>query len=554
MAFLIGPLYSISARRSRRYLAVLSWLLCHLGARAAKFGDLGASLLQVKADPHDTLSLIPQPKTVRVRTGRLELHELRYDAPSAPPALRAALGDVLGATPGASGAAAGLRLMLQEEAEDFHPEGYRLNVSEEGIALEASTEHGLFNGLMTLRQLMVHRADSEGGGWSLQKVEIEDAPEFAWRGLMLDVSRHFFSPTAVKHLLKTMALFKMNHFHWHLTDDQGWRFPVAKYPNLIRLGAHRRATQQGHSSATDGRPYNHSYTEEEIHEVLSLAESLYIEVVPEFDIPGHSQALIASYPEMGNADSAARWSPEVATHFGALQYTLSPSERSVNFTKDVLSEMAQLFQASPYVHIGGDEVPTAQWEHSPSAMAVARKEHVSLKRLEGMMLGKAAEHLHGLGRKAVVWDDAMESGGHLPDDAVVMIWRSWEGLEKLGNRAFAQGHSVVLAPQAYTYLDQWQDRTHSHFDAIGGFLPLSTVYASPTHAGRAHVLGIQGQLWSEYIREGSRNLDYMAWPRGCALAEVGWSGEGRGRFRDFRQRLAKRLEDFKLYDINLGEM
>lgn len=375
---------------------------------------------------------------------------------------------------------------------------------------------------------------------------------------MLDVSRHFFPPEDVKRLLKTMALFKLNHFHWHLTDDQGWRFPVEKYPKLISLGSHRKSTQIGHDSSgsVDGKPYEGSYTEEEINEIIDLAAELYIEVVPEFDLPGHSEALIAAYPEMGNLDSQDSWKPEVGEHFGAFKYTLSPKEEAENFINDILSEMAQLFGKTSYIHIGGDEVNREQWQNSKIAQEVAEKEHVSVDGLEGKMLEHAAGHLQGLNRHAVVWDEAMTSGADLPEGTVVMLWRSWEGLSTLGSRAQAKNFSVVLAPQANTYLDQWQSpEGHGEkYDAIGGYLPLSKVYDVPLSAGGARVLGVQGQLWSEYIAEGGPDLDYMAWPRGCALAEAGWSGTNKPGYESFKQRLQHRLTDLERLNVNYHKL
>jgi len=451
-----------------------------------------------------------------------------------------------------SGAAV-VELLL--DAGSFGEEGYSLQVDQEKVFLQAGTEHGIFNGLMTLRQLL---NKTEAGKWTLPAVKIEDKPAFAWRGLMLDVSRHFFPPEDVKRLLKTMALFKLNHFHWHLTDDQGWRFPVEKYPKLISLGSHRKATQIGHdpSGSVDGTPYEGSYTEEEINEIISLAAELHIEVVPEFDLPGHSEALIAAYPEMGNSDSLSSWTPEVEPHFGAFKYTLSPKEEVENFTNDILSEMAKLFGKTSYIHIGGDEVNREQWQNSQMAEKVAEEEHVSVDGLEGKMLEHAAGHLQRLNRHAVVWDEAMTSGANLPEGTVVMLWRSWEGLEVLGSRAQAKNFSVVLAPQANTYLDQWQapEGSGEKYDAIGGYLSLQKVYDMPLSAGGARVLGVQGQLWSEYIAGGGPDLDYMAWPRGCALAEAGWSGSNKPSYDKFKQRLQHRLTDLQRLEVNYRKL
>ena len=227
----------------------------------------------------------------------------------------------------------------------------------------------------------------------------------------------------------------------------------------------------------------------------------------------------------------------------------------MNFTKDILDEMVQLFKNSPYIHIGGDEVPTSQWNRSLIARRVAEKNHIPLSSLESYMLQKASNHLQSLHRNAVVWDDALENNsGHLPRETVVILWRESKGLDRLGNLAAKDGHSVILAPEFHAYLDKWQDESHSHFDAFGGFLPLEKVYDFPTKAGEAEILGMQAQVWSEHIRQGLRNLDYMTWPRGCALAEVAWSGDQRPSFSDFRRRLRQRQEDFKAFEVFAGEV
>jgi len=381
----------------------------HPAESSEVFPEPEVSLLQVHrtAGNEEVLGLVPAPKWLSRKEGFLEISNLTVDVP---PALLPVIHDFLGP---ATLAASSPMLQLRQVGWQTPPavlegcqikEGYMLNISQQ-ILIEAPSEHGLFNGLMTLRQLL---SRSSGSIYRMPRVQIVDAPVFAWRGVMLDVSRHFFYARDIKHLLKTMALWKMNHFHWHLTDDQGWRFPVAKYPNLIRLGAYRRNTPLGHTKRSDVTPYNHSYTAEEIHEVLSFAESLHIEVLPEFDLPGHSEAAIAAYPEMGNFDTLDTWKPEVATRWGPFQYTLSPSEKAVNFTKDILDEMVQLFKSSPYIHIGGDEVPTSQWNRSLIARRVAEKNHIPLSSLESYMLQKASNHLQRLHRNAVVWDDALE--------------------------------------------------------------------------------------------------------------------------------------------------
>jgi len=405
-------------------------------------------------------------------------------------------------------------------------EGYTLIVNKDRVSLEAGTEHGLFNGIMTLRQLLQSNHQVPGA-LTLPLVHIEDEPQFAWRGLMLDSSRHFFTPDDVKHLLQTMAYFKLNHFHWHLTDDQGWRFPVKKYPKLTTVGSRRSGTQSGHSHRSDYIPYKGSYTVEEIRSVVNLADSLHIEIVPEFDMPGHSQAALAAYPEL--LSNGRRY--DVQNMFGAFDGMMSTTASSMQFQKDVIDELTRLFPSSHCIHIGGDEV----------------------KGDSSRQITSAAGHVHERQRTPVVWDEVVQSGAELPKDSVVMIWRSWEGMGRLGNEAREfKGAKVVLAPQDRTYLDQWQSANGrgEKFDAIGGFLPLDKVYNIGESAGSAQVLGMQAQLWSEYIAGGRKNLDYMAWPRGAALAEAAWSGRHRPGYQNFLERLRSHGRDLQDMSVN----
>eukprot|EP00931_Biecheleriopsis_adriatica_P088256 TRINITY_DN6261_c0_g1_i1.p1 TRINITY_DN6261_c0_g1~~TRINITY_DN6261_c0_g1_i1.p1 ORF type:complete len:573 (-),score=138.13 TRINITY_DN6261_c0_g1_i1:68-1786(-) len=532
--------------------------------------DTGSNFLQLEKatrlrkvfqmEDNEDINIVPAPVKLTRMDGALLLGQkpliaIEASSEQSREAFKVLVASLLkGASVSASGSGLDALVKLHiDKGSDLAAEGYRLKVTPTQVAINASTEHGLFNGLISLRQLL---QEEEGKTWSVPAVEIEDAPAFAWRGLMLDVSRHFFPPEDVKRLLKTMASFKLNHFHWHLTDDQGWRFPVEKYPKLISLGAARRATQLGHDkNRNDDTPYNHSYSEEDIEGILHLADFLHIEVVPEFDMPGHSEALIASYPEMGNADSSNPWNPQVGTQFGAFEYTLAPSEKAVGFAKDVVSELAQVFERSSYVHLGGDEASTSQWMRSAAAGKVAHDSGISVHDLEGMMLEQVVQHLDSLKRHAIVWDEAIE-GRQLPKGTVAMLWRSWIGIDQLGSRARSKGYPVVLTPQDHTYLDQFQAEggRGEKYDANSGYLPLSKVYETPTSAGGAEVLGMQAQLWSEYINQGGANLDYMAWPRGSALAEVAWCGQSKPGFKDFKRRLSKRLGDFDRLEVHYRKL
>jgi len=446
-------------------------------------------------------------------------------------------------------------LLELSNTQDTHgDEGYTMQVRKDGVTMKASSEHGLFNAIMTFRQLA--KKTDPSSRLSLPLVYIEDKPAFPWRGMMLDVSRHFFPPEDVKHLLDTMAFFKMNHFHWHLTDDQGWRFPVEKYPKLTTVGSMRRETQNGHDQyrTTQGE-YNHSYTRDEIDDILQHAESLFIEVMPECDMPGHLESAIAAYPQLGNSD-VPDYHPEVEPHFGAFDYPLSPKKQSTKFQNSVLSELVLLFQNSNYVHLGGDEVKPSQWEISASARAISLSENTDADHLEATFVQHAAEHLAKHNRHAVIWDEAL-STPNLPNNTVVMLWRNWgSGLEDIGDRAASQQLPVVLAPQSWTYLDQFQsaDSSSEPYDANGGLLQLDSVYGMPLQAGKAKVLGMQAQLWSEYISKGRQNMDYMAWPRGAALAEVAWAGSARPGFDDFEKRLTQQLESLDHMEVNYRKL
>lgn len=500
-----------------------------------------------------SIAIIPQPKNMEVLGGDdLVFHSgaLRLSVPSTVES-DAFYEHVIGKTNLKVDAQVDLPqiiLEVQRGPQNPQPEKYTFLVSSEKneVRITGSTSHGLFNGLMTLRQLFVQ---GDAGEWRLPQVKIRDEPQHEWRGLMLDVSRHFFNASEVKHLLRTMASFKMNRFHWHLSDDQGWRIPSQKYPKLTEVGAWREGTQIGHNrSIHDHVRYGGSYTADEMRSIVAYAKSLHIEIIPEIDSSGHIQAALAAYPELGNVGA------KVATQFGALQHTMKPSETSMHFISDVIGETAQLVD-SRYFHVGGDEVATKQWSRS----TVARDFMAShrLRRVEGIagvMTQNAINAVKHLGRRAVVWDDAMYNGVPLPRGTVVMLWRPEMGVNNLA-KAAQQGHAVVMCPQDRTYLDQFQSPhgDHDAFGAIGGFLNTRKVYELGFNGRGAKVLGGQGQLWSEYISGGVRELDYKAWPRGAALAEATWSGRHRPGFGDFQRRLELLQPELRRMQVNFRD-
>eukprot|EP00933_Yihiella_yeosuensis_P066679 TRINITY_DN7105_c0_g1_i1.p1 TRINITY_DN7105_c0_g1~~TRINITY_DN7105_c0_g1_i1.p1 ORF type:complete len:610 (+),score=129.15 TRINITY_DN7105_c0_g1_i1:178-2007(+) len=435
-------------------------------------------------------------------------------------------------------------------------EAYTLSISGKNnkVQLVARTSHGLFNGMMTLRQLLYtgeSNAQLSSVGVTIPSLTIKDGPAKEWRGMMIDVSRHFFAASDIKKMLHTMALFKMNRFHWHLTDDQGWRPPIEKYPKLTEVGAWREGTQVGHDEHKhDHQRYGGHYSKEDIHDVVKYAASLHIEVIPETDLPGHSKAAIASYPELGNKNAMRSGNPKVETQFGGFKWTMGPSNFTTSFIEDVVGEISNMIPGA-YYHVGGDEVPVDQWQGSSEAISfMKRKQNGNLQHLAGLFNKKAIQEANKHGRRGIVWDEALTTHTKLPNGTISMLWRSWEGMRTLTRRAKDQGLSVVMCPQDRTYLDAWQDTRHSKYDAIGGFTNLEKTYSTSLYGYGADVLGGQVQLWSEYIREGLPNLEYMAWPRGIAMAEATWSDDHRPGFEDFKQRLQVRIRDLSDLKVN----
>jgi hexosaminidase len=412
-----------------------------------------------------------------------------------------------------------------------HPEGYQLRVFGDGVVLKAPALAGLFYGAQTLKQLM-SSSDTD-----LARVTIEDTPRFAWRGLHLDVSRHFFTAEEVKRLLDTMAMFKYNRFHWHLTDDQGWRLPVQSYPKLTQIGA-----EDSH-----GTPK--AYTADEIRDVVAYAAARHIEVLPEVDMPGHSAAAIAAYPELGNVDIPG-WDPPPKPEqtYGVKNFVMSPSSASLSFMETTLSEVADLFPGS-LVHIGGDEVPTEQWQESQMALAVQQQE--GLPNVQSFFNKWASTILHSKQRTAVAWDEARKVGG-LRDNAIIMAWRSADELRK----AVREGRQVINADSSSLYFDHYQGPQAQEPKAICCLATLEQVYnydpmpSGLTDQEQRLVIGGQGQLWSEYFPTW-KHTEYMAHPRSLALAERLWTAPSQiANFDEFKQRLQERVHDLDVLGVN----
>jgi len=446
-------------------------------------------------------------------------------------------------------------------------EGYRLSVAPSVITITSAAPAGAFYAAQSLRQLLppeiFRDAPLAGTKWTIPAVTIVDRPRFAWRGMHLDVSRHFMPKEFVKKYIDLLALHKMNSFHWHLTDDQGWRIEIEKYPRLTSIGAWRSQTLVGKAQRDstldvyDHKPHGGFYTQDDVREVVEYARERFVRIVPEIEMPGHSQAAIAAYPSLGNfGDTVPVW-----TRWGVTPHILNPSDTTIAFMQDILTEVMALFPGE-FIHIGGDEAIKPEWKASPRAQAKINALGISPddpsnprdfraeNELQSWFTTQMDHFLTAHGRRLVGWDEILEGG--LAPNAVVMSWRGTAG----GLAAARAGHDVIMTPGDYTYFDHYQSRsTATEPLAIGGFLPLDSVYAyEPVPAElepqfAPHILGAQGQVWAEYI-EGPKNVEYMAFPREAALAEVLWTPRARRDFTDFSARLPVEFARLQALDVN----
>jgi hexosaminidase len=425
-------------------------------------------------------------------------------------------------------------------------ESYKLTVGKT-IELRAPARAGLFYGMQTLQQLIsAATLDTHVRPGLIPGMVIDDAPAFKWRGLHLDVSRHFFPAEDVKKLLSTMAMFKLNRFHWHLTDDQGWRLPVPGYPELVRKGAGPRYTRD--KLIDKGEGFEGSYTEQEIHDVVKFAKSKHIAVIPEVDVPGHCAAAISAYPELGNMDFAPPSGPQ--HEFGVHHWTLAPTNKSAAFLEAVFKQVVKLFPESKYIHLGGDEAPQDQWQRT-SHEAKRLWEKFEGTNPQSYFNQKVSEIIHSHGRRMAGWDEVQSTSG-LPRDVLIFAWRGENEIRK----ALRKGRHVVNAECGHLYLDHIQGPEESEPLAIAG--PLTTVkdvyMYNPLPAwvqeSQKHlVVGGQAQLWSEYFPTWAQ-VEYMAWPRAMALAERLWTPAEQASFPEFNARLRKRIDDLRRWGVN----
>ncbi|MFF2464704.1 beta-N-acetylhexosaminidase [Streptomyces mirabilis] len=503
--------------------------------------------------------VIPAPRAVEgpMRCGvELDAETTLWAAPGTNTTerwLRATLGAALGLPlrPGPQDARNAVRLLLDDTLE---PEAYKLGVVVNwGIEIRGGGAAGVFWGAQTLRQLLgpdaFRRAPVRPGRtYGIAHQIIEDAPRFPWRGLMLDVSRHFMPKDGVLRHLDLMAAHKLNVFHFHLTDDQGWRVQIKRYPKLTEVGSWRARTKFGHRASPlwEEKPHGGFYTQDDIREIVAYAAERHIGVVPEIDIPGHSQAAIAAYPELGNTDVIDTTSLTVWDTWGISKNVLAPTDNTLRFYEGVFEELLELFPAdagpfSGFVHIGGDECAKDQWKRSPTAQARIRELALADEdELQSWFVRHFDNWLSARGRRLIGWDEILEGG--LAEGAAVSSWRGYQG----GVTAARAGHDVVMCPEQQVYLDHRQAEGPDEPVPIGYVRTLEDVYRFEpvppelTEAEARHVLGTQANVWTEVMEDPAR-VDYQTFPRLAAFAEVAWSAlpaPAERDFADFERRMA----------------
>lgn len=497
------------------------------------------------------VELIPKPQSIELKTGsfKIDKNTTIYFEPEFEIAENF-LQDFL-----QSGAGFSLKKASEKEANIIFEkdasqpsEGYLLDISNLKISVKASDASGAFYAVQTLRQLLPPELEKSlapkerNKSFLIPQLTITDFPKFQYRGMHLDVSRHFFDKEFVKKYIANLALLKMNKFHWHLTDDQGWRIEIKKYPELTAKGAFREETRIGHyedkPELYDGKRYGGFYTQEDIKEVVAFAATQNVTIIPEIEMPGHAQAAISSYPELGCTGKQI----PVATTWGVFEDIFCPKEETFTFLENVLSEVIPLFPGE-YIHIGGDEAPKLRWKNCAHCQKLIKDKNLKDENgLQSYFIHRIEEFVNSKDKKIIGWDEILEGG--LAPNATVMSWRGMQG----GIDAARQKHEVIMTPVSHCYFDYYQSENLDEPVAIGGFLPLKKVYSfnpipDELNAEEAkYILGAQANLWTEYIPT-EKQVEYMVFPRALAISEVTWSGPSTNFEKDYPD-FFSRVEDF----------
>lgn len=515
------------------------------------------ALAQASEIPAKNLGIVPLPREVKTSAGtyalpqQLSIYAASTDARNVATLLQEML-KPLGKTVTLTTNRQTAQIKLLT-ATMPNPEGYQIVVDKAGVQITAAGGAGLFYGTQTLLQLLPPRPTAKA---SVPYVRITDEPAFKWRGGMLDVCRHFFPVSFVKKYIDFLAAYKLNTFHWHLTDDQGWRIEIKKYPKLTQVSAFRKETLIGAQQTFktpaefkyDGTPYGGFYTQDQIREVVAYAQKRYVTIVPEIEMPGHSVAILAAYPEL-----ACKPGPyEVWTMWGVIDDIVCPTEPTFKFFEDVLTEVSTLFPGK-YIHIGGDEAPKTRWKESPAVQAIMQKEgYTDVEKVQGWFNRRIETFLTSKGKKLIGWDEILEGG--ISPSATVMSWRG----EKGGIEAAKRGNDVVMTPTTNLYLDYGQNpKLHSPDEPlmIGGYLPLAKVYSyNPlpkelTPEQQKHILGTGANMWTEYITTPEK-AEYMLFPRFLAAAEVAWTPAAQKNYVEFLPRMGQQFARLDAKHIN----
>ena len=440
---------------------------------------------------------------------------------------------------------------------------YNLAITTDKIAIDGVSPRAIFYGIQTLLQLLpTDKAMANEKQFEVPQLVIKDYPRFEYRGMHLDVGRHFFGVDEVKKYIDYLAYQKFNTFHWHLTEDQGWRIEIKRYPKLTSVGGFRNGTIIGHypGSGNDSIHYGGFYTQQEIKEIVKYAQDRYITTIPEIEMPGHSSAAIAAYPQLScfpnestKIKSNTPWAgsrngKQVQQTWGVFEDIYCPSEYTFKFLENVLDEVMKLFP-SKYIHIGGDESPKTEWKRSAFCQKLIKEKNLKDEEgLQNYFISRIEKYLNSKGRSIIGWDEILEGG--LAPNATVMSWRGEEG----GVAAAQQHHNVIMTPGKYVYLDHAQNKNEDSV-TIGGYLPLDTVYSyepvpKELNSEEAkYVMGAQGNVWTEYIANNSK-LEYMIFPRMTALSEVLWSPKEIRNIDDFKDRLTDMVKRYQLWGTN----
>jgi len=443
-----------------------------------------------------------------------------------------------------------IQFVLDETIENA--EGYNLDIQPYQITISAKTDQGAFYAVQSLRQLLPPEFENNSISdekISIQSMTIRDAPQFQYRGMHLDVGRHLFSVDFIKKYIDALAMLKMNTFHWHLTEDQGWRIEIKKYPKLQEVAAYRDETLIGHYSNQphqfDGKRYGGFYTQDDVKNIVAYAQSRHVTVIPEIELPGHAQAAIAAYPNLGCTGEHV----DVATKWGVFEHIYCSKDETFEFLEDVLDEVIPLFP-SEYIHIGGDEAPKTKWKTCEQCQNRIKSEGLKDEHeLQNYFITRIETYLNSKGKQIIGWDEILEGG--LAPNATVMSWRGTSGAIE----AAKQKHNVIMTPTSHCYFDYYQSTNPNEPTAIGGFLPLEKVYGfnpipSELNDNEAkYILGAQGNIWTEYMPT-QEHVEYMAFPRILAMSEVVWSKNGNKVYSDFTKRVEHFNKRLDALDIN----